>query len=383
MRFTRVAALAVALFVLVNYVRMGVANGFGSEWGIGLSILGTGLLGALLLFRRPDNRMGWVFAIAGMAGTAAGFAEVGTNLPYWAFASSTAGWLTWIFATFVLIPLRFPTGEISTPRMRWVGRVATAILLAMVMMVLFQERACVEVVNDTCARWLDNPIGIAGVSSPEEGLVGNVLLLILVAAAGAAIVSLLARFRKTADVERHQIKWLFYTVTILVGWVITVDLIAYELFGFQLTESIANPVVGLLWLGIPVSAGLAIFKYKLYEIDRIVSRTVTYALVIGMLVAAYAGGVALFTEVLPLEGNLGVAASTLVVAALFNPLRRHLQAIVDRHFNRSRYDVGLTVDALTARLRDVTDVPAVIEAGGWAVATTVQPMSMSIWVRET
>lgn len=363
MRIARVVAVAVALIVTVSYGATVLTTGFGTDWGIGVSVLATGLLGALLILRQPKNQMGWVFALAGIAGTLAFISLLGGD-SYWWLVSGSLGWWTWLYATYCLVPLRFPSGRISSRRMQWVGVLGWAVLGGMLALGLLAERLCVESIEESCVRWLDNPIGINGVQSAEEGLVGSLLLVGLTGAAIAAVISLLARYRRVPDVERHQIKWLLYFVGLQIMWLVTIDGVAANLLGYELPDSIYDPIVGALWLGIPVAAGIAIFKYRLYEIDRIVSRTVTYALVIGLLVAAYAGGIALLTDVVPLEGNLAVAASTLAVAALFNPLRWRVQRVVERRFNRARYNSDLTVGLLTDRLRNVTDVPELPRPAG-------------------
>ena len=147
-------------------------------------------------------------------------------------------------------------------------------------------------------------------------------------------------------------------------------------------EQVYDVVIGLLWLALPAAAGVAILKYRLFDIDRIVSRTVTYGLVVGVLAAAYFGAVGSLTQMSPLDSNLAVAASTLGVAALFNPLRRRAQKMVEHRFNRARYDADQVVAELSTRLRAETDIDGVVVAGMTAAAQTVQPTTMSLWIRD-
>jgi hypothetical protein len=141
----------------------------------------------------------------------------------------------------------------------------------------------------------------------------------------------------------------------------------------------------LIWLlggsAIPISIGVAVAKYRLYEIDRIISRTVSYVLVIGLLAAVLMGALSLLTLVLPAESPLAVAGSTLAAAALFNPVRRRVHEAVDRRFNRSRYDAQRVLDHLSASMRDEIDPESVREQWLGAVVGTMQPASVAIWVK--
>ena len=142
-------------------------------------------------------------------------------------------------------------------------------------------------------------------------------------------------------------------------------------------------ISGLAWFGVaalPVSIGVAILKYRLYEIDRIVSRTLAYAIVTGLLVGVYAGLVLLATQVLKVHGTVAVAASTLVAAALFNPVRRRVQHVVDRRFNRARYDAERMVTAFAARLQDTVDPDAVRADLTGVVHAALEPTHVSVWL---
>jgi hypothetical protein len=133
---------------------------------------------------------------------------------------------------------------------------------------------------------------------------------------------------------------------------------------------------------LPVTMGVAILKYRLYDIDRIISRTLAYAIVTGVLVGVYAGVVLLATRVLPLSSPVAVAGATLLAAALFNPLRRHVQNLVDRRFNRARYDAGKTVAAFAARLQDAVDLDAVHDDLAGVVHQALEPAHVSVWISQ-
>jgi len=148
---------------------------------------------------------------------------------------------------------------------------------------------------------------------------------------------------------------------------------------------VAEWLDNLAWLGVaalPVSMGVAILRYRLYEIDRVISRTLAYAVVTGLLVASYAGLVLLSTHVLTLSSSVAVAASTLAAAAAFNPLRRRVQRVVDRRFNRARYDADMTVAAFAARLKDEVDLDAVRADLASVVNGTLEPAHLAVWLRE-
>jgi hypothetical protein len=200
---------------------------------------------------------------------------------------------------------------------------------------------------------------------------------------GAAL-ALVIRFRAAAGVERQQLRWLtaalaFVVVAVLSGFIVA-----------QLVPATAQ--TGLIWLGaivafpcVPIAIGIAVLRYRLYEIDRIVSRTISYAVLTALLVGVFAGAILLFQTVLaPLTGNntLAVAASTLLVAALFQPVRGRVQRVVDRRFNRARYDAERTVAAFSERLRDEVDLRSLRSEVLDVVDRSLQPSLTGIWLGE-
>jgi hypothetical protein len=194
------------------------------------------------------------------------------------------------------------------------------------------------------------------------------------------LISVVLRYRRADRVERLQLKWLVFSCGLLIAWILIVDVLAVEAFG------LAPPRGGDIWfslilLGVPLSAGIAILRYHLFEIDRIISRTISYGLVVALLAGSYAGGVFALSRIVPATGDLAVAGSTLAVAALFNPVRRRVQAWVDRRFNRSRYDAQLLVDSFADRLRAGSDLPVIVSDLGTMVSRAVEPTSATVWVR--
>ena len=151
-------------------------------------------------------------------------------------------------------------------------------------------------------------------------------------------------------------------------------------FGISST-SVSGEILGIALAALPVGIGVGILKYRLYDIDRIISRTLAYAIVTGMLVGVYAGLVLLATEVLGFHSSVAVAVSTLAAAALFNPLRRRVQRTVDHRFNRARYDAEQTVTAFAARLKEAVDLGSVRDDLGAVVAKALEPAHMSVWIQ--
>jgi hypothetical protein len=264
-------------------------------------------------------------------------------------------------ALFTLVPLLFPTGRPPSRRWNvlvWTTAVGTAISI-------------VGVLTGT-RHWIDfgtaNPLYHPAVSSII--LLGVPLVVISVAGSIAAVV---VRYRRSSGALRQQLRWF-----------VCAAVFATVLVGAVLASNAHNGVtIALQFIGVasvPVTMGIAILRYRLYDIDRVVSRTVAYAVVTGLLIAVYAGGVSLTTQLLPLSSSVGVATSTLIVAALFQPLRRRVQLRVDRRFNRERYDATRMIDAFAVRLRDQVESDAVRNDLIDVTVTTMAPTTVSLWV---
>jgi hypothetical protein len=217
---------------------------------------------------------------------------------------------------------------------------------------------------------LMNPLGIPALGRLplQVALTGAALLGLILVAGGVGV---LLRFRRSRGVERQQLRWVAF------GGLITV--FSIQSVGF-LPEVIGN-FTNLGLFAIPVCVGIAILRYRLYDLGRIVSRTLSYAVVTAVLVGLYVAGVTSAARVAPGNSSLAVAASTLAVAALFQPLRRRVQSAVDHRFNRARYDADRTVDAFTRRLRDEVDLDAVRADLLQVVHGTMQPTSAGLWLR--
>ena len=324
--------------------------------------------GFVLVSRRPANRIGWLFLVAGLALGLFGFSNqyalralvVGQgSLP----AGQVFGWLSnwvWVIQTAVLafVFLLFPTGRLSSRRWRpaaWFVGGAFALLAAdaLVMATHF---------------WSDPFSSQAQSTSPP-----TMFLILVPAALLVSVAAVVARFAISSGEERLQLKWFAAAALLVVATFIA------SIVGDSAAASVPRSLAfACLWTAITI----AVLKYRLYEIDRIISRTLAYAIVTGLLVGLYAGLVLLATQVLSLSSPVAVAASTLAAAALFSPLRRRVQHAVDRRFNRARYDADQTVAEFAARLKDAVDLDAVRDDLAGAVHQALQPAHVSIWIRQ-
>jgi hypothetical protein len=380
-----VAALGLALLVW-DWSTPVPRGSFGIRGFSGLWAVGFGTVGVLLTWRRPGHPVGWIFAAAGFA-AALNFATfeyalaavVGhRGLP----AGEYVGWLQlWIWLPFfalitVYLFLLFPDGRLPGPSWRPVSWLAGGFAVI--------EVAGLALTRGTVASLpvLRNPFGVspawvpmAAVGSGLVGLLGCVVL---------AAWSLFSRSRRGSSVARLQIKWLAYS-----GCLVALTLVASTILSTVLSKAIASHLTeGALMvavLAMPVAVAVAMLKYRLYDIDRIISRTLAYAIVTGLLVGLYAGLVLLATQVFQFHSSVAVAAATLAAAALFNPLRRAVQNAVDRGFNRARYDADQTVSAFAARLKDAVDLDSVRDDLASVVHQALEPAHLSVWVsgRET
>ena len=292
--------------------------------------------------------------------------------------AALAAWFSWwwlpiLGLIFVFTPLLFPTGRLPSPHWRPVA-VSGALAITAVA-VLGAVQPTLKLQNEEV--YLPNPVGLAGAPDPEDGALGAVLLGVLAACMVASVVSVVLRFRRSSGVERQQLKWFTYAAALmLVANVVTFTL---------LPEGVASDVLfGLSIAFVPIAAGVAILRHRLYDIDRLINRTLVYATLTAVLGTVYAGAVL----VLGLFGGVGgdlpswvVAGATLAVAALFQPARRRIQAVVDRRFNRRRYDAARTVEAFSARLRDQIELDTLSAELLAGVEQTLEPTTVSLWLR--
>jgi hypothetical protein len=371
-----VAALAAASAgLLIAHAASGRGH-YPPEWQFTLPLgVIASFLGEMLLRRRPDQKLGWVVAGIGatvlLQNTVTAYADYSLfvhRLPVtaavFAVAGLPSGMLVPLLATLFLI---FPTG--SLPSRRWRP---LALLLALTFVVGLPGQLGGDP-SDTDFPQIPNPMQLHSALVRDAGDVVNVAQIFILLACAASVA---LRWRRGGELVRRQIKVLLAAALL---WPPVVLILVLE------PSSFGDSIWGQLLFAIPVitmvvAVYVAVARYRLYDIDRVISRTVSYIIVTGVLVGCYVGVVALATRLLPFSSSVGVAASTLFVAAAFNPVRRKVQAGVDRKFNRARYDAGRTVERFAVRLRDAVDPDLVRQDLLAVAANAVQPTSLSLWI---
>ena len=366
-----VSATALAYTVIHPLpAKLAAIGGNGLNNAVGIVFVGAfATVGALLAWKRPKNPIGWLLSAIGLAFAVA---ASGVFLAHFPRTLTLADWLGFLyfveFGLCAFVVLLFPTGHLPSRRWRPVAWAAGAGLAGWVLGCTFAPTII------TYSPSVRNPVGAAG----SAGNVFKIMAFgggVLTAAAGlAAIMSLAFRYRRAGTAERAQLKWLVYAAAVIV----VALLAAIPIASTNLQNAISSGAVAL----VPVAIGIAVLRYRLYDIDRVISRTVAYAIVTGLLVGIYAGVVLLATQVLRVHTPAAVAAATLAAAALFSPVRRRVQRAVDRRFNRVRYDADQTVAAFAARLKNAVDLDAVRDDLASVVHQVLEPAHVSLWIRQ-
>jgi hypothetical protein len=392
------AVLAAALvFTALNTGRFGPAR-VGLSAILSAAVLMYAASGRLIASRRPDNAIGWLLGSIGLSVAISMFAEqyalygVATA-PGAVPAAKAVGCLASVgaFATVLqmfLIVLLFPDGHLPSPRWRpvlW----ATAVVFAGWGTQQFQAGTTVTggLTNALQAghATYPNPVGFL----PRHGWYSHLLTAIVVLAVLTVIgvvASVFARRRGASPERRQQLAWLGYVGALTVAWILLMGLSTWLVPAAFDNGWLGGLLWGLLVLtpvvGIPLACVVAVLKYRLYDLGRIVSRTVTYAIVTGLLVGVYAGLVLLATEVIGLTSPVAVAGATLTAAALFGPLRSRVQQKVDRRFNRARYSAERLLAAFAARLTEELGAGAVHDDLASTVHAALEPAHLSIWLAD-
>jgi hypothetical protein len=352
--------------------------------------LAYGVAGVLLAWRKPANVVGWLMlggAAFGAASESASFYAVadyrlhGGHLPLgWLAVLAQPGWAPCVVAL-GLIVLLFPDGRLPGRRWRWfVGAYLAigAVWLAGAYLLSLGAILGHHVQVDSGGNLLVLGSGLTG-DATWWGVVQDLFLPVLLVSWLAAVAGQVATYRRSSGERRQQLKWL------LAGAVGGAGGLFLALAGSG-THGLLGAVLGLVsWLGLlalPACIGVAVLKYRLFDIDRLISRTLAYALVTGLLIGVYAGLVLLATEVLRLGSSVGVAVATLAAAALFNPARVRVQRAVDRRFNRARYDADAAVAAFAARLQDAVDLDKVRDDLRTVVHRALQPDQLWVYVHD-
>jgi hypothetical protein len=357
----------------------------GRDPSIILPILGFASVGALLVSRRPENAIGWIFSAAGLGIALAWLsAEYATRALVERPGSLPGGlWLAWLsewlfapafYCAGVLLLLLFPSGRPLSPRWRYVVW-ATAVVAALLAAALALQPNFFTPPFDS----FENPVGV-DLGGLFEGLAAATWLASLVSLV-LACVALIIRFRRSGRTQRQQIKW----VTTVGVFALAAQLAGNLAYDEGIAEDITAVIAFVGVSAIPVATGIAIFRYHLYDIDLIIRRTLVYGVLSVLLAGLYFGIVLALQQVFSSfagGSDLAIAVSTLAVAALFRPVRRRIQGIVDRRFYRAKYDAHRTLESFSARLRDEVDLEVLSVELRAVVQETMQPAHVSLWLRE-
>lgn len=357
-----------------------------ADYGPDRFLIVYAVIGAVLAVRRPANRIGWLLLAVGLvvaaravAGEYARHALAGASHP--AAAVGAAWFLNWslvlVFPAGLLLflLLLFPDGRPPTPRWAALGWVAGGLTTAYIVLTSFdpgviQVAGLPALPNPTGVRWWPH----MGPSSPVANGAWFAGLAVLV----LGVASLVLRYRRSAGDERLQLKWFVYAAVVSLVLLAALQPVSEAGTRGHMVYDLA--VVAGFGLALPASIGVVVLKYRLYAIDRIISRTVSYAVVTGLVAGVYLGCVALLTRALPVRGNIGIALAVLAAAAVFSPLRRRVQAAVDRRFDRARYNARRVVTQFSSQLRDQVDLD-VLSADLIAVVDHVlAPEHVGLWL---
>jgi hypothetical protein len=370
------------------YIPVAMIPGLGGSALLAIAFLAVavgafGVVGSLVATRLPRNPIGWILwatatVIAGsIAGNSYAQYSIETHsgtlpgtIPL--AVLSQADLLPLVAAMTVFLPLFFPNGHLPSPRWRGVARFsALAVAFGSVLSAVMPGPL-------SGGTTISNPLGIAALA--DAGAIPSLLVLLSLGVPFVlAVASVVWRYRRAGEIERRQVKWFAGAVVALVVCVL-------------LSLSNIGPLQESGWLVMmagfalaPVAIGMAILRYRLYEIDRIISRTISYAVVTGVLLLVVAGAILASQAILSRQigGNaVVVAASTLMVAGLFQPLRRRVQSVVDRRFDRSRYDAQVAAEAFGVRLRDQVDLGRIEQDLATTIDGSLRPLSVGLWVRD-
>jgi len=377
-----------ALGLLLLALNLSHPNTYVFEWWFNNSLIVIDVtVGAIVASRRPENPVGWLLCLSGLAVSVGHFssqyaiyallAQPG-SLP----AGEALAWIaSWVLPIYAGLPvfylLLFPTGRLPSRRWRWLAWLTVAFISVGVILSAFSPGAYLGSLGP-----IRNPLGIEGFTNVYKAVLYTMAPLLY----GAVALSLLVRLRRAMGVERQQLKWFAYAAA---GNAIGIILISIPLAieTPRWYEWAATAIFTAAGTAVPISIGIAILRYRLYDIDLLINRTLVYGSLTVMLALVYFGSVAATQAIFrALTGQqqqpqLAVVASTLLIAALFTPMRRRIQSFIDRRFYRSKYDARKTLEAFSAKLRDETDLEALNNDLVGVVRDTMQPAHASLWLR--
>jgi ABC-type uncharacterized transport system permease subunit len=367
---------------LIGFVREGDA-------AVAVLVVSFSVVGALIVSHRPENTIGWVFCTAALC---QGLSEFGLEYATYALITRSGSlplaaemsWLAeWIWAPglgliLVFLPILFPDGRPPSRRWRpvaWLGGLSIILIWVPISILIWPERGTALLrggeTGDERPGWLQ---ALAEAGFP-----------LMLVAGLLAVISLFVRFHRARGSERQQIKWFASAAALTFAWIFVFEQLLSAEGG--VLEAIAAVSSLVLVPSIPIATGIAILRHRLYDIDVLINRTLVYGALTAALALTYFGGVATTQTIFhALTGQeqqpqLAIVVSTLVIAALFNPLRRRIQGFIDRRFYRRKYDARKTLEAFSAKLRDDTDLDALSDDLVGVVRDTMQPAHVSLWLR--
>jgi len=386
--FTWVLYLVIAIVTLLLQIK-DAPSALLNDLFDALVLLTFATVGSLIASRRPENLIGWLFCISTLFWalgsllqeyttyaliTVPGSLQAGALMGIIGHWIGGIGWF--LMLTFLL--LLFPTGHLPSPRWRFLAWLIAALLVAHSIAFLLSPYPYANSAIDPRLFSVRNPIGIGPANDLFDQLGGD-LPLLLFPTIIACIVSIFLRFRRARGIERQQLKWFTY------GLAISILMLIIILIAVFTTPSGASWPFYLSVVCIPISAGIAMLRYRLYDIDVLINRTLVYGLLTATLLGTYLllvfGGQYLLTSFLGSSNAAVLVVSTLIVAALFHPLRRRLQAIIDHRFYRRKYDAARVLAAFSATLRNEVDLEQLSEHLVAVVQETMQPTHVSLWLR--
>jgi len=378
---------SVVLFVLARSTQAAPSTGGTlSDLLIYVLFLAFPIVGALIASRHPKNPVGWLCLVIGLIWMLIVFGDsVPSPVAHSVVidALTQAIWVPPIGLLGIYLILLFPDGKLPSRRWRPLAWLSGVVMVLASLGVTFAPGPL------EAHPGVRNPIGLEG--APWVATAAFIVLLLLPLCMVASALSLVLRYRRSGGEEREQIKWIGYAASV-VGLLYLITMVSSLFFpgawggaGTPLWLDLLQQAALVSFSAVPIAVGFAVLRYRLYDIDVVINRTLVYGSLTAMLLAIYFGTIVslqrLFVALTGEESTLAIVASTLLIAALFNPLRRRVQSFIDRRFYRSKYDAAKTLGALNARLRDETDLGALSDGLVGAVMETVQPSHVSLWLR--
>ncbi len=344
-----------------------------------VGLIGAPILGGLIASRRPENPYGWLWIGFGLGFALVTFAQAYAayglvvapgSLPaprMVAVLADSGGW-TGAVTLLPFLLLLFPDGRLPSRRWRFLAWIIITVGAVVVILA--------PLLSEPANRRFANPIGVGGAVGEAIGVLAFGGVYVIFGAIVLSALSLVLRYRRAAGVERQQIKWFAYAAVFFCGFVLLTSFL----------PDLLNSLLGsAALLGLSASVGVAILKHRLYDIDLLINRTLVYGSLTAALALVYFGGIVMLQRVFVVltgqESTLAIVASTLLIAALFSPLRRLVQGFVDRRFYRRKYDAAKTLEAFSARLREETDLDTLSNDLVGVASRTMQPQHASVWLR--